>query len=359
MESIREFSHKIKNYYKFPYKINVRFGGVVTEVFLTDTEITDKLKDYYETFLVEDEVSADMTVYTIESKLESMPDSSLTSLEYIVKKPDPGKTKIKEEFADFADGRVVKKRLTGMYFAFGDDINIACGPCAENDNQVVNFINNRFIEKMLKSGYLLFHSAAVCANGKGVAMSGFSGMGKSTLALHMMNLGVNFVSNDRLLVKENGDRLEMYGVAKHPRINPGTIINNENLKVLIEPERIEELKNMPAAELWDLEEKYDGFIDEIYGDEKFVINSAMDILIILNWKREDKPAVIEEIDIENRRELLPAFTKSPGLFFYGEKKPDLSDEKYINLLKKCRIFEVSGGVDFESTAKYFANLLES
>ena len=66
-----------------------------------------------------------------------------------MKTPDPGKTKIKEEYVDLDDGRIVRKRLTGMLFVFGGGQNVAVGPCGANLNQVINFINNRYIEWLL------------------------------------------------------------------------------------------------------------------------------------------------------------------------------------------------------------------
>lgn len=41
--------------------------------------------------------------------------------------PDPGKSKVKEEYADFPDGRLVRKRLTGMVFVFGEGDHLAMG----------------------------------------------------------------------------------------------------------------------------------------------------------------------------------------------------------------------------------------
>ena len=64
----------------------------------------------------------------------------------------------------------------------------AVGPCLANDNQIVNFINNRLIEVRLRAGDLLFHAAGVARNGRGLALAGFSGAGKSTLALAIMRL---------------------------------------------------------------------------------------------------------------------------------------------------------------------------
>ena len=145
-------------------------------------------------------------------------------LPLVAKEPDPGKPRVKEEFLDLDDGRLVRKRLTGMVFMLGANRHLAVGPCLANDNQVVNFVNSRYIQWLLDRGYLLCHAAAVTTPQRGLVLAGFSGMGKSTLALHLMSQGVNFVSNDRLLLRQQDDGLAMHGVAKlathQPRHGP-------------------------------------------------------------------------------------------------------------------------------------------
>ncbi len=75
-------------------------------------------------------------------------------LAYIPKEPDPGKPRVKEEYLDFPDGRLVRKRLTGLVFAFNQTEHYALGPCLANLNQVVNFINSRLIQHALARGAL-------------------------------------------------------------------------------------------------------------------------------------------------------------------------------------------------------------
>src|SRR5690606_31707628 len=68
----------------------------------------------------------------------------------------------KEAYFDVIDGRVVHKLRTGMWFLFGQDWHLAIGPCTDNPNQVINFINNRMIQWALHRGALLGHASAVC-----------------------------------------------------------------------------------------------------------------------------------------------------------------------------------------------------
>lgn len=282
-------------------------------------------------------------------------------LAYSVKEPDPGKTRIKEEFAVLEDGRAVRKRLTGMVFLFGEGRNLALGPCLENPNQVVNFVNNRFIEHKLHQGCLLGHAAGVAHAGAGLALAGFSGMGKSTLALHMMNHGLDFVSNDRVMIGRGAGPLMMYGVAKMPRVNPGTVLNNPALAAVMPEADRAAFKDLPVEELWSLEHKYDAFIDQCFGPGRFHIEARMKGLAVLNWSRGGKGLDVRPVDVNARRDLLGAFMKSTGLFYEnseGLPEPDFSEEAYVEMLAGCEVLEVTGGADFELAARLLAEYLK-
>jgi HprK-related kinase B len=256
---------------------------------------------------------------------------------------------------------VVRKRLTGMEFIFGEGRHLALGPCLENINQVVNFINNRFIEHKLNQGCLLGHAAGVAWGGRGLCLAGFSGMGKSTLALHMMNHGLDFVSNDRIMIGQEKPGRRMYGVAKAPRVNPGTVLNNSSLaRVMPEADR-RAFKDLPLEELWSLEHKYDAYIDECFGPGRFKLSAAAWGLAILNWKRQGRGLDISPVNLDRRRDLLEAFMKSTGLFYEGDEEAmarETSEEAYAARLAPLKVFEVTGGSDFHAAAAELALLLK-
>lgn len=319
----------------------LRFGDCTLEVRSNAPLLMEKLRRYYADFLV-DEAAPEIVVTAVET-------TPLTpEIKWVVKQPDPGKTKIKEEYLDLDGGRMVRKRLTGMLFYFDRRRHLALGPCTANDNQIVNFINSRFIQWMLDRGCLLCHAAAVSMQGRGLALAGFSGMGKSTLALHMMSRGLDFVSNDRLLIRLGESGLDMYGVAKLPRVNPGTILGNASLASMLDDRRKEQYARMAPDELWSLESKHDVYLDECFGKGRFLIAAKMSGLAILNWNHGHPRTSLERVDISRRLDLLETVIKAPGLFFLPEADVsyDFSEAAYLRLLRDCPVFEARGGVDF-------------
>lgn len=351
----KELANEIKTAIPATRELLLHFGGCIIRVDSSTDELHDALADYFKEFVT--------STGTPEIRISAHEgDTAEFDMEFTVKQPDPGKTKIKEEWADLSDGRIVRKRLTGMHFVFGQGENVAVGPCLENANQVINFINNRFIEWKLNQGGFLGHAAGVIHAGRGISLAGFSGAGKSTLALHLMSRGTVFVSNDRVMVEEDGDSLTMYGVAKQPRINPGTALNNPDLCKIVEPDLRDEFLSMPVEELWQLEHKYDALIDECYGPDKFELRTSMDGLVILNWKRDGGPMRVAKVDPQERKDLLPAFMKGTGLFYLpsnpGRRKdPDV--DAYADLLTKADLIEISGGVDFEAASEVCMQYMET
>jgi HprK-related kinase B len=339
--------HQVRRDFPAAAVVHLAFGQCRLAVSVNREDMARELMSYFREF------KAGKGPVDIEISAHDAPETELP-VAFTAKPPDPGKTRVKEEYADLPDGRIVRKRLTGMVFVFNGRDNMAMGPCMENMNQVVNFINNRYIEWLLCAGCILGHASGVVINGRGLALAGFSGAGKSTLALELMNRDAVFVSNDRLMVEPNGENVIMHGVAKLPRINPGTVLNNPALRKIMTAEDLQRFSAMEEEALWNLEHKYDAPIDMCYGPDRFVLDADMAALVLLNWQRIDHPLCIQQVDLSQRRDLLPAFMKSVGLFFLpGEtcRMPDPAEETYINLLSRCRVWELSGGIDFNKAAK--------
>jgi HprK-related kinase B len=331
---------------------SLRIADFVVRVESNSSSLVSVLERYYRGFAA-GEASPDAVVIALERETLD------PGLPLRVMPREQGKSGAKEAYADVEDGRLVRKLRTGMVFLLGEGLNMAVGPCEANVNQVVNFINNRFMEHRVAKGDLLLHAAGVVCRERGLIISGFSGAGKSTLSLHCVRRGFGFVSNDRVLVTRRRP-LRMYGVPKYPRVNPGTIVHHPDLKSVLPEEQLERYLTMPSDQLWELESKHDIFIDELFGPDRFILSAPAEALIVLSWQRgAGSPPRLDEVDIEMRGDLLPAFTKSLGVFYRGFDGPGGGevDSAYVQALKGCRVLEITGGVDFDRAARLLTDLV--
>jgi HprK-related kinase B len=277
----------------------------------------------------------------------------------------------KEAYFDVADGRAVHKLRTGMWFLFGREDHLAIGPCTDNPNQVINFVNNRKIQWSLQRGGLLGHASAVCRVSsqqdelpRAIAIAGFSGMGKSTLSLHMLHdRRLDYLSNDRVMIRPSTDGVvELEGVPKHPRINPGTILNNPDLTGLLTPDEQARYRALPMNDLWQLEHKYDGLIRTFFPQQRFFLRARMVGLVLLNWTRGGDETIVSRVDLRAQpgraAKLLPALIKQPGVFYLGNgrtKRHELAS--YLEYLEGVEVLELSGGIDFDAGRRAALELL--
>ena len=316
----------------------------------------DVLAEYFAGFRTDE--LPDRTVEVVE--MES-PDLGVAVEDW---KREPGKSGRKEVFAELPDGRLVGKVRTGMQFVVSEARKVAFGPCAANPNQVINFVNALFMTQQLGDGWSLCHAAGVCQGGQGIAIAAASGGGKSTLALHLMKEGMGFVSNDRLLVRQDADGRKMRGVPKQPRVNPGTLLNNEQLTHILPGDRLQALKKLPVDDLWGLEEKYDVDVDAIYGEGTFQLDASLSAFILLNWSPKDTGETrVERIDLRKRDDMMRVIMKSPGPFHWlpGVKVPEnpleIDPAPFFSAFEGMDVFEITGAVDFPKAVELGRSLL--
>lgn len=278
---------------------------------------------------------------------------------------EPGKTGRKDSYFDIPGGRLLRKVRTGMVFLQCEGPRIAAGPCTQNDNQVINFINAQFANAFQQQGALTCHAAGVVKNDQGFAVAGFSGGGKSTLMLHLLEHDhIKYLTNDRLYIRKQGNGVSANSIPKLPRVNPGTIVHNPRLQSLLSAARREQLLALPQAALWELEEKYDVFIDDLYGKDRIQMQAPLSGFLVLNWQRDSEHDLqVARVDLEERRDLLAAIMKSPGPFYQrsdGSLYQDsltLDEQAYLEVLRPIPIYEASGRVDFTALAEICVNEL--
>ena len=278
-----------------------------------------------------------------------------TGVEFTDWKREPGKTGRKDAYAELADGRLVHKVRTGMIFLQSEEYRIAAGPCLQYNNQVINFINSQHMNWLQHRGWLICHASGLVHAGQCLGIAGFSGGGKSTLMLHMLDDdAVSYMTNDRLFVRVESGQTMACGIPKLPRINPGTIVYNPRLQGMISAEKREQLLKLAPQELWELEEKYDVHIDQVYGAGRIVAQAPISNFLILNWKRDsDDETSIEQVDLGARRDLLAALMKSPGPFYqypdgsFQQDDASFDEDAYLRELQDVTIYEARGKIDFD------------
>ena len=300
----------------------------------------------------------DMEVLAIEREAPEL------GLEFIDWKREPGKTGRKDSYYDLADGRLLRKVRTGMVFLQSETQRIAAGPCLRYDNQVINFINSQLMNRLQQHGWLICHAAGLVYDGAVLALAGFSGGGKSTLMLQLLeDPNIDYLTNDRLFVRRVDGETLAVGIPKLPRINPGTIVHNPRLQALIPEVERKALLRLPAHDLWELEDKHDVFIDEIYGSERIAERGRLAAFLVLNWQRDSGHATqVQQVDLQQRPELLDAIMKSPGPFYqdagghlYSDSTP-LDRDAYLAALAGTVVYEVSGDVNFAAMPGLLDNL---
>ncbi|MHC1752797.1 HprK-related kinase B [Humidesulfovibrio sp.] len=400
-----------------PFCLRLRLEELTVGVCTNNAALADDLRRYFAPFVCGAGESAGESV----SDLADLDDLKFLFLDGPVRQPLvelavrrhlPGKKPDKERFADLPNavmpgteisgvgGRLVRKQATGMLFLFGPGAgggiapNIAIGPCAQNRNQLVNFICARYMERRVAAGWLLGHAAGVALDtgerAKSLALCGFAGMGKSTLALHLLARGCDFLSNDRVLVEPRpGAAPLLHGIPKHPRLNPGTALGNPELaphlaRALPDALRAAYAGLAPSA-LYAVEDKFDALIDDCFGPERlggvasslpaapdnaqdaaqagrsrFRLAAPLCGLVVLNWRHGGGPMQARRVDLASRPDLLAALRKPPGVFYLPQALATarLSAQHSLQTLSGVPVLELSGGSDFSTGAQACLNLLQ-
>ena len=340
--------------------LDLHLAGYTMRIRSNQKPVLEKLAAYF-SHVEQGSTEPDIEIHAIQRDV--ITDSSLEFTDWA---REPGKTGRKDAYFDIPNARVVHKVRTGMLFLQSASTRIAAGPCLQNDNQVINFINSQYMDWLQHNGWLICHASGMEVNGHAIGMAGLSGGGKSTLMLNLMeDNSVNYVTNDRLFIRTDDSGVTARGIPKLPRINPGTIVFNERLHGLISQQRRDELLQLPKQELWHLEEKYDVHIEQVYGPGRVTTEAELEAFVILNWQHDttEKTAVIA-VDINQRRELLAALMKSPGPFYqhtdgsFHSDTAEFDEQSYLDALQGVTIYEVTGKVDFDIAGERLSEILD-
>jgi HprK-related kinase B len=189
-------------------------------------------------------------------------------------------------------------------------------------------------------------------------MAGVPGAGKSTAALHLVEHGYRFVSNDRVLAHPRPDGVEVLGYPKQPRVNPSTLLHHPRLVSLLDAEDRAALLMLPVEALWALERKSDVDLEAIYGAGTFQLAARMDALILLKWRFDGEGFRARPLSTSDALASVHLFHKDLGAF-----DPDVAAAtdpielaRYHALLSRLEVVEVLGRTDFPALRQLVADL---
>jgi len=347
--TIAELAATVTEGLAFGHAFGLRIGDTRIDVRTNNGPLSAELLDYFGPWATDPDEDPHLT---IRAAVREPPTLDLAYRDW---RGESGEG-VKESFANVEDGRVLRKVRSGLQFLLGDRLGVVFGPDL-GTRQVVRFINLQYESWCMAHGSVLCHAAGVTRPGGGVAIAARSGAGKSTTALRVMSADeqMAFVSNDRLLLNRTpGGSVVMRGVPKHPRINPGTALNNSDLADVLPFERREILEVMERDELWELDEKHEVRIDRIYGRHRMSSEAALRALFLLTWSHKNQgPVQIAETDLREHQDLLGPLMKPHGPYHLpcdgpprtGTEPPEPGP--YLDVLDGIPTFLVAGGLDFE------------
>lgn len=342
----------------FGHAIQLVFENQHYRICSNSPSLIQALSQYFKGYESE-QTNAKVTIYLYDDEVQE------TSIQWQKWSAEAGKTRQKEQYCDVDDGRWIHKLKTGMVLFQHLTDPLAAGPCEQFLSQTVNFIINQHINFLQQQDGLICHAACLQVAQQGIAIAALSGGGKSTTMLKLMDLpDSKFISNDRLFLFDEQKAVIARGVAKQPRVNPGTLLNNPKLIGILSEQRRTELRNMPTSELWRLEEKYDVMVEQIYGKQKLGHSCQLTQVILLNWQPgANNPVGMQLVNLEERPDLIKAIAKSPGSFYQNAQGEFLSEaiipcnQQYQARLAPVNVWEVTGGADFEQLKELLRNTL--
>jgi HprK-related kinase B len=332
--------------------LGLNVAGVPLEVVTNEPQVWEALQAYYAPWI------APVTEPVVRVRLiQGAPEAHGVFTDLV----RPGTTRVKEAVQEMAGGRLILKRATGVVMGLWPGHAVAVGDLRANLNQAINLVNACYAKIVLGRGHVLLHAAGVSRDGQAVVLAGPPGAGKSSAALHLVDTGLQFLSNDRVLARTDGGRVEVLGYPKQPRVNPGTLLGHPRLSALLDADERSALHAMDPAALWALERKRDVDLDAIYGRGTVMLQAQLHALVLLRWRRDGHGLRVERLDAGAALQRLEVFRKDLGAFDLdrtpGTALTTVELYGYRALVAAVPVLELSGRVDFRALVGAVAAIL--
>jgi HprK-related kinase B len=261
----------------------------------------------------------------------------------------------KDAFLDLPSGRFVRKMRTGVTISIQEDFWSSVwtmrGPVNRNFGQVVNMIGNIYGLHVMDRGGAMIHASAIADHqGGALAIMAQSGMGKSSVAVRLMEQGFDFISNDRVILEPPlaGDNVIAHGLPKLPRVNPGTLLDGENTRVVLDPAVRDRYAALPREELWKVEDKYDLEVDRVLG-RRWLLSGELKAGLVLNWRHGGDGIRLQRLTSGQALTELKQVGKNFGVF--DVRLVSRSETALADTARRVPIYRVTGRADPAQLAK--------
>lgn len=336
-----------------PHALHLGILDVPLTVLTNDADILARLRRYYAPYSDRTPSSTGTVVKLVQGRPASP--KGLTA----ISRP-PGRS-VKEAVREVADGRLILKRRTGVLMALWPGHAAAVGDLRSHLNQAINLINTCWARAHLQDGFLLFHAAGVVRDDQAVLLAGPAGAGKSTGALHLLEAGFRFLSNDRVLARADADGVEVRGYPKQPRVNPGTLLHHPRLRTLLDRDERRRLRFRSPAALRALEAKRDVDLEAVYGPGSVQLRGRLAGIVLLTWSWEGGTFAAAPITAEAALAKRALFVKDLGAFDPAAPAtgaPGGDGRDYAALLERAPIIAVTGRVDFDALVGLVTDIVD-
>jgi hypothetical protein len=131
--------------------------------------------------------------------------------------------------------------------------------------EVARFVREIIVGHLQKEGWTVIHAAAVSFNNRAVLIAGPKGAGKTTTLIGLIAAGFQYISNDRVLIKGNLNRIDLIPFSGTIDIGLGTLLDYEwgestirQWETLLYPQRrlrADEVLKLPTSRWSELADK--------------------------------------------------------------------------------------------------------
>jgi HprK-related kinase B len=255
----------------------------------------------------------------------------------------------KDAFLDLPSGRLVRKMRTGVTISIQEDFLSSVwtmrGPVNRNFSQVVNMIGNIYgLHQMDRAASMIHASAVADSEGRAIAIMAQSGMGKSSVAVRLMEQGFDFISNDRVILDApaTSDNVIAHGLPKLPRVNPGTLLDGEHTRVILDPASRDRYEALPREQLWEIEEKYDLEVDRVLG-RRWLLSGELSAVLVLNWQHGGEGIRLQKLTASQALAEFKHVSKDFGVF--DLRLVSRSDAAPAETARRVPVYRVTGRAD--------------